>query len=138
MNPDRTTVLIIDGDNEERQYYAERLKLCSPDYTIFESTSAKMGLGFFSSNPIDCVVLELVLPDASGFEVLLKLNPDLSRPETAVIVLTQLNSPSLFDLAVKNGAHSALHKTATSGETLHKTILSAVLSLRTDRNKKID
>ena len=138
MNPDRTTVLIIDGDNEERQYYAERLKLCSPDYTIFESTSAKMGLGFFSSNPIDCVVLELLLPDASGFEVLLKLNPDLNRPEIAVIVLTQLNSPSLFDLAVKNGAHSVLHKTTTSGEILHKTILNAVLSLRRDRNEKID
>ena len=138
MNPARTTVLIIDGDNEERQYYAERLKLCSPDYTIFESTSAKMGLGVFNSNPIDCVVLELVLPDASGFEVLLKLNPDLSRPETAVIVLTQLNSPSLFDLAVKNGAHSALHKTTTSGEILHTTIRNAVLSLRRDKNEKID
>ncbi len=138
MNPDRTTVLIIDGDNEERQYYAERLKLCSPDYTIFESTSAKMGLGFFSSNPIDCVVLELVLPDASGFEVLLKLIPVPSRPEIAVIVLTQLNSPSLFDLAVKNGAHTALHKTVTSGEILHTTIRNAVLSLRRDRNEKVD
>ena len=127
-----TSVLIIDGDDNDRQYYAQRLRLSSPDYAIIESPNAENGLHIYNSQSVDCVVLELILPDASGFEVLLRLVPVPSRCEVAVVVLTKLTSPSVLELAVQNGAHTALKKVSTTGEILCQAILNAVSVARRD------
>jgi DNA-binding NarL/FixJ family response regulator len=71
-------------------------------------------------------VLEIDLPDISGFEVLAKLVPRAYHPEIAVIVLTRLPNPFLLDLAIKNGAQVALHKTLGSGDLLAPSILKAI------------
>jgi DNA-binding NarL/FixJ family response regulator len=76
--------------------------------------------------PIDCVVLEIDLPDMSGFEVLAHLVPRAYHPEIAVIILTRLPNPFLLDLAIKNGAQVALHKTLGSGDLLAPSILKAI------------
>jgi PleD family two-component response regulator len=129
MSP-AASVLFIDGNESERQYYTERLK---PHYLIFESPSAKTGLDFYGSKSVDCVVLDLELPDTSGFEVLGRLIPVASRPGIAVVVLTRLTSPSLLDLAVKKGAKYALHKPSTSGDILDKAALNAISIVRSEK-----
>lgn len=135
MSPahEAASVLFIDGNQSERQYYTERLK---PHYVIFESTSAKTGLEFYNSNSVDCVVLELELPDTSGFEVLSQLIPVASRPEIAVVVLTRMTSPSLLELAVKKGAKYALHKPAASGDILDKAVLNAISIVRSEKKRQ--
>ena len=72
------------------------------------------------------MVLELDLPDMSGFEVLAKLVPRAYHPEIAVIVLTRLPNPFLLDLSIKNGAQAALQKTVGSGDLLAPSILRAI------------
>jgi len=72
------------------------------------------------------VVLELDLPDMSGFEVLAKLVPRAYHPEIAVIILTRLPNPFLLDAAIKNGAQAALRKTFGSGDLLAPSILKAI------------
>ena len=66
-----TSVLFIDGNAADRTYFAEGLKRCSSDYLILEAPDGKSGLDLYRRSPrIDCVVLELDLPDRSGFEIL--------------------------------------------------------------------
>jgi DNA-binding NarL/FixJ family response regulator len=72
------------------------------------------------------VVLELSLPDQSGFELLINLVPIASRPHVAVIVLTLMTYRGLWDLAKQNGAYVCLAKKFTSGEDLDKAIQRAV------------
>ena len=38
-----TTVLIIDGNDSDRQYYAHRLRIYSPDYLVIEAKDAETG-----------------------------------------------------------------------------------------------
>src|SRR5438093_13476699 len=101
---DAKTILFIDGHDEDRQYYAHRLKVSSPDYIIIEAATGALGLELFRAQPIDCVILELKLPDMSGFEVLAKLVPVARLPEIPVIVLTTFGLEGLLEVAKMSGA----------------------------------
>ena len=88
------------------------------------------------SQKIDCVVLDLDLPDTSGFEILVRLVPVVSRPSIAIIVLTHTDHDMLRTLALKNGAFAYLIKGHTSGDVLEKTIrkaMNAIIPKTTDR-----
>ena len=136
---DATTVLLIDDDPQYRNYYAHRLHASSSNYDVLEAATGQSGLDICARQPIHCVVLELDLPDMSGFEVLAKLVPRAYHPEIAVIILTRLPNPFLLDAAIKNGAQAALRKTFGSGDLLAPSILKAISKvqmLRLDANSE--
>lgn len=128
--PPSTTVLLIDESKNQRTYWANQLRCCSPDYEIVEAADGQSGLDLYRSRRIDCVVLEIGLPDQSGFQILGELVPNASRPQIGVIVLTQLPHRGLWELAKENGAYACFHKHHTTGEDLAKTIQRAVAFVR--------
>jgi DNA-binding NarL/FixJ family response regulator len=126
-NLSTTSVLLIDGNDAERACLAEGLKHCSPDYLILEASDGESGLGLYRRSPrIDCVVLELDLPDRSGFEVLLELVPIVRKPNVAVIVLTRLRHQGVWKLAKQNGALACFVKPYMGCEELDRAIQNAV------------
>jgi len=135
MGSDTKAILFIDGDDQDRWYYAHRLKQACADYVIFEAATGQAGLDLCCSHSIDCVILEIDLPDMSGFEVLARLVPIAKQPEVPVIVLTRLSNPDLFDLARKNGAQVGLRKLGMSGDILDQTVLKAIATVPKDRKR---
>jgi two-component system KDP operon response regulator KdpE len=127
---DATTVLLIDNDPQYRVYYALRLHASSSKYDVVEAATGRSGLDICARQPINCVVLEIDLPDMCGFEVLAKLVPRVYHPEIAVVILTRLPNPFLLDLAIKNGAQAALQKTLGSGDLLAPSILKAISTVQ--------
>ena len=125
-----TSVLLIDGSQKQRAYWADQLKRCSVDYEIVEASDGQSGLDVYRSRRIDCVVLELSLPDQSGFQTLIDLVPIARRPHVAIIVLTHMTHRGVWELAKQNGAYACLAKTFTSGEDLDKAIQRAVSFVR--------
>jgi len=121
-----TSVLIIDGSKNQRTYWADQLKRCSPGYVIVEASNGQLGLDLFRSRQIDCVVLELGLPDQSGFQTLVELVPIASRPQVAVIVLTHMPDRGISELATQHGAYACFVKRHTMGEDLDKAIKRAI------------
>ena len=121
-----TSVLFIDGHDSDRTHFADQLKQCSPDYEILEAADGHSGLDLYRSRRIDCVVHEIDLPDASGFQLLVDLIPVAKRPTVAVIVLTRLSNQALWELATKNGAYVCLFKPNTSGDDLDQAIQCAL------------
>src|SRR5688572_13754236 len=111
-----TSVLLIDSSQNQRAYWADQLKRCSLDYEIVEASDAQSGLALYRSRQIDCVVLELSLPDQSGFQTLVDLVPIASRPHIAVIVLTLMTQRGVWELAKQNGAYACLAKKITTGD----------------------
>jgi CheY-like chemotaxis protein len=128
-------LLVIDGDHEERDYYTQRLSATSSDYVIHEAATGRGGLDIYDSYCVDCVILELELPDMSGFGVLAKLVPLAQYPEVPVIILTRLNFLSLTELAILNGSFACLYKNFSSGDLLHEVILQATSTIRRDLKK---
>ena len=133
---DSPRILFIDGNQEDRRYYSDRIKESSSESIVFEADTGLAGLTFLEEHSVDCVILELDLPDMSGFEVLTKLIPRVRDPQVAVIVLTLLRNEYLLTLALRNGAQAALHKSMVSGDILHETILKAIA--KTPRDWKRD
>jgi DNA-binding NarL/FixJ family response regulator len=125
------SILLIDGNHKDREYYAHRLKLSSPDFDVVQAETGRAGLDLCRKQPIDCVVLEIDLPDISGFEILTNLVARVFHPEIAVIVLTGLTNTFLLELALKNGAQAVLFKSAASGDILDVVILKAISKVKT-------
>ena len=85
-----TSVLFIDGSKNQRAYWVDQLKRCSLHYEFLEASDGQSGLALNRSRRIDCVVLELSLPDQSGFQTLVDLVAIASWPYVAVVVLTHM------------------------------------------------
>jgi CheY-like chemotaxis protein len=127
-NPELSTtrILFIDGNANDRAIYVSGLQYGSPDYEIIEAADGQSGLAIYRAQRIDCVILELELPDLSGFEVLVELVPLVRRPNIAVIVLTRLADEGLYALARSNGAYVCFHKPHTSSDDLDRGINRAI------------
>ena len=123
---DATTVLLVDDDPQYLDYVTQRLHASSVNFDVVQAASGRSALNNCARQPINCVVLEIDLPDMSGFEVLGKLVPRTYRPEMPVIVLTRLPNQFLLDLALKNGAQAAFRKTVGTAYLLEESILNAI------------
>ena len=83
-------------------------------------------LTFYRSQRIDCVVVAIDLPDQSGLKVLVDLVPRASRPNVAVVILTNRLQRGLGELARRNGAYACFVKQFMSGDDLDRAIQSAL------------
>src|SRR5215217_5100431 len=122
------TVLLIDDNPLDLESWSKKLKDCSSSYVIAQCDGVTPALELCRHQKFDCVVLDLDLPDSSGFEVLFTLAPDRKCPEIPMIVLTRLISPVLHRLVLEHGAHACLVKQRTSAQDLHDAVQSAMRS----------
>jgi CheY-like chemotaxis protein len=127
------TVLVIDDNEEDLKYWSDLLRQSSSRYTVLESSSAASGLEVYGSRAVDCVVLDLDMPE-SGFHVLLELIPDRQQPRVCVIVLTHLPHPNLFEMAKHNGAQACLLKQSTSVHDLEQAIQHGMATVKAMRS----
>lgn len=130
----RMTVLLIDDDREDRKYWSSALRNCSQRYTVLEADSGASGFDLFRQHAVNCVVLDLDMPE-SGFFTLLHFIPDCERPQVAVVILTKLMQPTLLNLAKNNGAYACLVKHLCLPEELARTIQQAIAAVKSTENE---
>src|SRR5215210_3659305 len=123
------TVLFIDGYHEDRRSWAEGFQTSSPKSVVLEADSGAAGLALCRSRPVDCVVVELSLPDMSGFQVLVNLIPSGHKPAVAVILFTRLPLLQMAELAKTIGAQAFLLKSDTSSAQLQTAVRDSIAKL---------
>jgi DNA-binding NarL/FixJ family response regulator len=126
MDTKQHTVLFIDGYQEDRRSWADGLRMSFPEAVVLEADSGVAGLAMCRSRRVDCVVVELSLPDMSGFQVLVNLVPSGHNPTVAVIVFTRLPLLLLAEVAKTLGAQAFLLKSDTSSDQLKVAIRHAI------------
>jgi CheY-like chemotaxis protein len=114
--PRKKRLLLVE-DNE-----AERLSVSSllghDDIEIVMAATGKEALGILASEPCDCVVLDLKLPDMSGFEVLEKMKADHELSDVPVVVFTGRELSPEEDAQLHTMARSIVVKGVESPERL--------------------
>ncbi|HJS44951.1 MAG TPA: HAMP domain-containing protein [Rhizomicrobium sp.] len=86
VQPRRKRLLVVE-DNPAEQISISAL-LEHNDIEIVSADTGSAALKMLREKPADCVVLDLRLPDISGFELLEKLNADPALTDLPVIVFT--------------------------------------------------
>lgn len=78
-------ILIVDDEQKMREFVA--LFLRSSRYTVFEAADGRTALNILSKETIDLIVLDIMLPDISGFDLCSQIRVKSSAP---IIFLTAL------------------------------------------------
>ena len=88
------TVLLIDDNCEDRDYWSTLLQNEPIGFVVLKATCGDSGFKLFQRQHIDCVVLDLEMPE-SGLFTLLRLIPDPARRHVPDVILTKFAQPAL-------------------------------------------
>jgi len=108
-------LLIVEDDNKERKSIIELLK--GKNLEITEASSGKQAIELISREEFDCIVLDLVLKDISGFEILSHLR-DSGAERVPVVVYTGKDLKEHERLELLKYSESVILKSARSPERL--------------------
>jgi hypothetical protein len=114
--PRRKRLLIVE-DNPDEQLSVSEL-LAHDDIDIETVGSGAEALERLRAAPADCIVLDLRLPDMSGFEVLEHLKEDKALADTPVVVFTGRELTAEEDANLHTMARSVVVKGVESPERL--------------------
>jgi HAMP domain-containing protein/CheY-like chemotaxis protein/signal transduction histidine kinase len=112
----RRRLLIVEDNPSEQMSIAELLG--HDDIEIETVGSGEHALNAMRSNPVDCLVLDLKLPDMSGFEVLEEMRADTTLADVPVVVFTGRELSAQEDATLHRMARSIVVKGVESPERL--------------------
>jgi len=119
-------VLIVDDDAGFRD--ALHLTL-DPEYAVVEAARGRTALSVVRSERVDLVLLDILMPDVDGLEILQELKA--LEPELPVIMMTGVKTVRTTVAAMKLGASDYLTKPFQEEELL--ATIRRALEQRTDR-----
>ncbi len=114
--PRRKRLLVVEDDRAEQQSIRELLG--HDDIEILTAGTGAEALRVLREDPCDCVVLDLRLPDMSGFDVLEKLRVDTKLSDVPVVVFTGRELSAEEDAELHTMARSIVVKGVESPERL--------------------
>jgi HAMP domain-containing protein/CheY-like chemotaxis protein/signal transduction histidine kinase len=114
--PRRKRLLVVEDNAAEQMSITELLGY--DDIEIVTSSTGADALNTLRQNPCDCVVLDLKLPDMTGFEVLEHIRADTSLSEIPVVVFTGRELSAEEDAQLHTMARSIVVKGVESPERL--------------------
>ena len=114
--PRRKRLLVVEDNPAEQLSISELLGY--DDVEIETAGTGRDALAALRRHPADCVVLDLRLPDMSGFEVLEQLGADETLSEVPVVVFTGRELSAEEDARLHTMARSIVVKGVESPERL--------------------
>ena len=114
--PRRKRLLVVEDNAAERLSISELLG--HNDIDIVPVESGRDALAELVRKPVDCIVLDLRLPDMSGFELLEKLRDDPALADLPVVVFTGRELSPEEDAKLHTMARSVVVKGVESPERL--------------------
>jgi len=112
----RKRLLVVEDNDIERMSITELLG--HDDIDVLEAQTGAEALGTLRDGGADCVVLDLKLPDMTGFEVLEKIRDDVSLRDVPVVVFTGRELSPEEDAQLHSMARSVVVKGVESPERL--------------------
>jgi len=104
------TVLVVDDDPGARQLLGTALEV--EGFRVVSAADGAAALQAFRAQPFDCVILDVVMPGMSGFEVCRSLRSLNANPHVPILIQTSLNDMPSINRAFEAGATDFTWKAA--------------------------
>ena len=124
-------ILIV--DDEPRLCDSMKILLNSQNYNVQTAENGTEGIGYLSKNTFDLALLDVGLPDMSGYRIVDEIMGH--NPDTAIIMLTGNASVETAIQAVKKNVYDFLRK-PVEPDSLLKTVKKALENKQLQSNLK--
>jgi two-component system, NtrC family, response regulator AtoC len=101
----KKTILVVDDELGVRQSFNMVLK---EEFNVLLADSGEKAVDIFSKNPVDLILLDILLPDIYGIDLLAKLKE--MDPNTEIIMVTAVKEVKTAVKAIKIGAYEYIIK----------------------------
>ncbi len=102
-------ILFVEDEAALQQALGEALR--QSGYKVIKATDGEVGVRLAKSEQPDLILLDLIMPNKDGYEVLEDLKQDIKTSQIPVIVLTNLEGMKDVEKAIAAGATNYLVKT---------------------------
>lgn len=102
LGPSAQTLLVVEDDPAMSRFIAQALKSASPqdrlpsDYRLLNAATGEQALSILQTEAIDALLLDLGLPDMSGWDLLENLRKTPPRSQPRVIIISALDLPQVY------------------------------------------
>lgn len=125
----KAKILVIDDEVQIRRLL--EITLQSNDFEVNTAASGAEGIAMVAQHPPDLVLLDLGLPDTSGFDVLRHLREWYTKP---ILIVSVQSDEQAIVKALDGGANDYVTKPFRSGELLAR-VRTALRNAVADSNK---
>ena len=130
-------IMIIEDSAEDTQLAREMLDDRADNHVLKRTDRLSSGLRLLEEEPFDVLLLDLGLPDSTGFDALTQIRNQ--APPLPVIILTGLSDEALAVKAICLGAQDYLVKGNFDADSLYRAISYSIerQRLKTERERLI-
>ncbi len=108
MSSAEKTIVVIEDEQEAAEMFAEMMRVSG--FRVLKATSSAPGMQLIASEIPDAVVLDIMMPDISGLEVLRFMRNDPRLAKIPVIVVSAKSMPADIKTGLEAGAAVYLTK----------------------------
>jgi class 3 adenylate cyclase/DNA-binding response OmpR family regulator len=108
MNTAQGSLLIVDDDRQSRQFFAACLQ--SAGHITAMAENGRQALEMLRAQPFDLVLLDLLMPEMDGYQVLEHLQADDTLRHIPVLILTAADDIDSIVQCIEMGAVDCLSK----------------------------
>jgi DNA-binding response OmpR family regulator len=108
MAQEQKTIVIVEDEPDTAEMFAEMMRLSG--YQVSKSYSGRPAITLIAETRPDAIVLDLMMPDISGLEVLSFIRSDPLLIKIPVIIVSAKSLPSDIKTGLEAGAVTYLTK----------------------------
>lgn len=106
-------ILVVDDDRQTRLKLTRELE--GRGYAVSAAEGGEEALQALAKESFDLMLLDILMPEMDGVEVLERLHADATKDMPAVIVISALDDPEKIQKCRKLGARDYLTKPVAAG-----------------------
>jgi class 3 adenylate cyclase len=109
MNPTEPRILVVGDDEGNRYTLVHRLRREGYD-DVTEAEDGRRALELLSERPFDLVLLDVMMPEVNGYDVLERMSADMALRDIPVIMISALEDLDSVVRCIELGAEDYLFK----------------------------
>lgn len=108
MTSPEKTVLIIEDEADAAELFAEMMRVSG--FRVLKTSSSTPALSLIANEKPDLIILDIMMPDISGLDILRQMRQDAALAEIPVVVVSAKSMPADIRVGMEAGASTYLTK----------------------------